>query len=129
MRASVGILLVKKRKETSVVSEIDYLARDVLAAQKAGMSYGNWKAIHLNTREKGENLIHEDESEINESAPVDVIISCVVCGTVFHAKSTRAKFCCDACRKLHKAKQAKLRTEVRGLRKRARQKVMENEHT
>lgn len=35
---------------------LDNLTRDVLAAERAGMSYGQWKALHPNTKKDWEPI-------------------------------------------------------------------------
>lgn len=49
---------------------MDRLTKDSLAASKAGMSYGKWKALHPHTE-------HEEQDEGN-------VRRCVVCGKRLH---------------------------------------------
>lgn len=80
---------------------LDRLTRDVLAAEAAGMSYGNYKAAHPHTPDEDD----EDEEEIVAPpapvGPVKVRI-CEECGTEFTlGRQSEKKFCSDRCRTTH----------------------------
>ena len=63
----------------------DRLTMDVIEAHKAGMSYGNWKALHPHTDYEGAAPEPENEDEPK----------CVVCGGVL--PKTKRMYCCDEC--------------------------------
>lgn len=71
----------------------DRLTLDVLAAQAAGLSYGNYKAQHPHTGEwePEEELILDDNRRE---------LTCRYCGKIFAAygQETRRKYCSDECR-------------------------------
>lgn len=88
-KASVGIERTTKRKKP-----LDHLTRDVLAAQAAGLSYGNYKAQHPHTGEQ------DDEPEELTIDPNKRALVCIRCGKTFLASNRQAnqKYCGDACR-------------------------------
>ena len=77
------------------LKDIDNLTRDVLAAEKAGMSYGQYKALTYIPEKKVERFVTAktvvtDALSFNES--------CVVCGRGFHKRTWNQKTCSEACR-------------------------------
>lgn len=88
--AAFGIERTGKHKKP-----MDNLTRDVLAAQAAGMSYGNWKALHQHTGGRYESEPQELAVDSNKRAMV-----CVKCGKTFYVepKQTNTKYCSDACK-------------------------------
>lgn len=74
----------------------DRLTRDVLAAEAAGMSYGNYKAAHPHTPDE------DDEEEIvAPPAPVERVKTgiCQECGAEFTMdRHSEKKYCSDRCR-------------------------------
>ena len=73
---------------------LDHLTRDVLAAQAAGMSYGQWKALHPYT------AAEDDEPEELTVDPSKRALVCIRCGKTFLASNRQAnqKYCGDNCR-------------------------------
>lgn len=69
---------------------LDNLTMDVMEAEKAGMSYGKWKAFNPKTKKKREKPIR----------PVTVknCRKCSVCGKEFEVKYPRQHMCSDDCR-------------------------------
>lgn len=70
--------MAKKKKE------MDNLAKDAARALAAGMSYGNWKALHPNTKDM-----------VDEPAPQGWLI-CKHCGKPFKPTNNRKQFYCEA---------------------------------
>lgn len=70
----------------------DRLSRDVMAAQAAGLSYGNYKALHPYTGER-EPVEVELENDRRE-------LTCQFCGKAFlaYGQEKRRKYCTDECR-------------------------------
>lgn len=79
----------RKRKK-----RLDRLTRDAIAAQKAGMTYGKYKALHPHTPDE------DDEVEALERVtPGGTTGTCENCGATFDKKRySRKRYCCDACR-------------------------------
>ena len=74
---------------------MDKLTRDVLAAEKAGMSYGQWKALNYAPEKNAERkpskkLDHYEEYQWDGT--------CVVCGAGFHKRTWNQKTCSEKCR-------------------------------
>ena len=74
----------------------DRLTADSIAAEKAGMSYGKWKALHP----------HTPEPEEKKTAPVRVARElatkkCISCGREFLAVGHSAcrRYCSDECQR------------------------------
>ena len=67
--------------------EMDQLTKDCIEAQKAGMSYGKWKAMQP-PREKPKQ---KEEKPSNKR--------CRVCGTAIPMTSKRMVYCSDECQK------------------------------
>lgn len=65
---------------------MDNLTKDVLAAEKAGMTYGKWKAMHPNTK-----------PDPNRHNPKILICKCKICGKTFEWAGRRKATCSDAC--------------------------------
>jgi len=72
---------------------LDNLTKDAIAAEKAGMSYGQWKAQHPHT---GETQSIFAPTPLVEGAPG--VVRCGVCGKMFHyCKSGKRKYCSPEC--------------------------------
>lgn len=71
----------------------DHLTRDAIAAQKAGMSYGKYKALHPHTG--------DDEPEVHELPGNVRELTCAFCGRVFLTDSRHANrlYCDDVCQR------------------------------
>lgn len=105
--ARVGVERTSRRKH----KKLDHLTRDVLAAEKAGMSYGKWKAEHPHT-------LDEDDEEEQELDPDKEVATCEHCGErfiKFKWQKTR-RFCGADCQKNYnsKKKREKARQEAIG---------------
>ena len=61
---------------------MDNLARNAMSARKVGMSYGQWKALHPNTREE---VVQPSEREC----------VCQHCGKTFVTKTRQKRKFCD----------------------------------
>lgn len=94
----------KRRKK------LDRLTRDCIAAEKAGMTYGKWKALHPHTPEEDDEQELVALEERQERRPVSAIAgpgqrvrTCVQCGQPFavSANQTNKLYCSDACRIKH----------------------------
>ena len=92
---------------------MDQLTMDCIAAQKAGMSYGMWKALHPHTR------VEPPKPEV---APVsEVPRYCLTCGELLSPYDHRNKlYCCPECS--YEAKKARGREFY----KRKKERVMAN---
>lgn len=71
----------------------DRLSRDAMAARAAGLSYGNYKALHPCTPGEWEPVEVELEDDRRE-------ITCQFCGKTFlaYGQEARRKYCSDECR-------------------------------
>ena len=76
---------------------MDNLARDAVAATKAGMSYGQWKAQHPHTDPDKIPVVRHPKRVPNGS-----LATCPVCGREFKVTKDRAKFCSVECRNRRK---------------------------
>jgi hypothetical protein len=65
---------------------MDNLTKDVIAAEKAGMSYGKWKATHPYTNPDSENY-----------GKKTVMCKCKICGKEFEWVGRKRVACSDAC--------------------------------
>ena len=73
--------------------KMDRLTRDVLAAEAAGQSYGQWKADHPHTGE-------DDPHPVMDPGRHERV--CQHCGARFIRRTAHSvKFCCDDCRKAY----------------------------
>lgn len=72
---------------------MDRLTRDAIAVQKAGMSYGRYKALHPHTGED-EPVEHELPGNVRE-------ITCAFCGRKFWTDTRHANrlYCDDICQR------------------------------
>lgn len=75
---------------------MDNLTADVLAAARAGMSYGQWKAKHPNTKPVEEKLI------VRDLKPHEYNRVCRVCGKNFVTTNARTLVCSEECKREHK---------------------------
>jgi rRNA maturation protein Nop10 len=91
-RASIGTERTRKK-----ATPLDRLTRDCLAAEAAGMSYGQYKALHPHTGE-------DDRSAIAVYGKQES--TCQHCGGTFYKeRGTEQKYCCEECR--HSASKAR----------------------
>ena len=80
---------------------MDQLTRDCIAAQKAGMSYGRWKALHYVPPVEVEMPKQEvepevkPEPEVKKEAPKRV---CIRCGKEFIGGHGNRKYCGSVCK-------------------------------
>ena len=95
-------MAVEKPKKTRKKKHLDRLTRDAIAAQKAGMTYGKYKALHPHTPEE------DDEDETTAPLPVSAcpeksVVTCKQCGRSFTVgpKQTNKLYCSDECREKH----------------------------
>lgn len=94
----------------STEKDMDNLTMDVLAAEKAGMSYGQYKALHYEaeTRAKAKPLTtldYYEEYNWNET--------CVVCGKTFRKRVWCQKTCSEECRDIWNRDYAKAYRETK----------------
>lgn len=96
--AQVGIERTRRRKKP-----LDRLTRDAIAAEQAGMSYGQYKAQHPHTPDDGDEI----EAPEPEPLPTDPGIyerTCVVCKKVFYVRTrARRNYCGDYCERWARA--------------------------
>lgn len=75
----------------------DNLDLDVMDAERAGVSYGKYKALHPNTRDKNEpRLATKPKREPKQ--PKVYEFACRNCGEKFTTTNTLRRYCCDACK-------------------------------
>lgn len=81
--------------------KLDRLTRDAIAAQEAGMSYGQYKVQHPHTPDEDE----EEKKEL-EIDPDSVVAVCEYCGEQFaKPKNNKVKrFCSAACQNRYNTK-------------------------
>jgi hypothetical protein len=93
--ATVGVERTSRRKR----KKLDRLTRDAIAAQEAGMSYGQWKALHPHTPDEDD----ENEQELDPDKEVAV---CEHCGQRFikSKRQTTRRFCGADCQKNYNSK-------------------------
>ena len=70
---------------------LDNLTKDVLAAEKAGMSYGRWKALHPKTKP-------EPKRKVTKEDGAKVYRNCRICGRRFEPQYPQQRICSDECR-------------------------------
>lgn len=102
---------------------LDNLTLDVLDAQRAGMSYGKYKALHPNTMAANEPRLAQDqedqESKPKKKRPAVYEFICLNCGQKFAASNAQAKYCSCACKA---RKNEELARRRRGIPERKRKK-------
>ena len=93
--ARVGVERTSRRKR----KKLDRLTRDAIAAQEAGMSYGQWKALHPHTPD-------EDDEKGQDLDPDSVVATCEHCGERFvkFKWQTTRRFCGAECQKNYNSK-------------------------
>lgn len=75
---------------------MDNLTMDVLAAGRAGMSYGNWKALHPKTKRDTDPVqVIVDKSQDYETPK---LVKCIVCGKEFESSRAHRTLCSEECR-------------------------------
>lgn len=70
---------------------MDNLTMDILAASRAGMSYGKWKVLHPRTKQKS-------SSKSIEKVEALIRKKCVVCGREFKTTANFRVVCSEECR-------------------------------
>ena len=70
---------------------MDNLTKDVLAAERAGMSYGQWKALHPKTKPDTKRRATKEDG-------AKVYRNCRICGARFEIKYPNHIMCSDECR-------------------------------
>lgn len=93
----------------------DNLTLDAIDAERAGMTYGKYKAQHPNTKAANEARLTEKPKRPPQARQTYVFY-CRGCGEMFVTTSATRAYCCDECKK---------RTE--GTRKRAKRKKQKME--
>ena len=78
--------------------EIDNLTLDVLAAEKAGMSYGQYKAMTRESKEKAAEFTKTVFEQLPVEEEYDWYDICVVCGARFRKRTWNQKTCSEQCR-------------------------------
>ena len=74
-----------------MAKELDQLTMDSIAAQKAGMSYGMWKALHPNTK-----VVENNQAEV--AVPQGELRYCLNCGEQISPYAHRnSLYCCPEC--------------------------------
>jgi hypothetical protein len=75
----------------------DSLTLDVLDAERAGMSYGQYKALHPNTKDANEARL---EGKPKRPAPVRRVyeLYCSGCGEKFTTTNAQRRYCGDSCK-------------------------------
>ena len=86
--ARVGV----ERSSGKKKQPLDHLTRDVLEAEKAGQSYGQWKAAHPHTASE------DDEEEI---IPPPTLTTCPQCGKQFASTYPLRRYCSEECKTRH----------------------------
>lgn len=97
---------------------MDNLARCAMLAKKAGVSYGNWMAMH------GEKDIKKKEEPIPDGWK-----PCEYCGKLFRARGTK-RYCEPECRNsdYYKKNSAMFIQRVKDCQKRYREREKKNEN-
>lgn len=103
--ARVGVERTRKKKG----KKLDRLTRDAIAAQKAGMSYGKYKALHPHTPEEDDETDPaEDADETPKPKPIKLQPNqrrgtCAHCGQPFVMgfKQSNKLYCSPVCRIKH----------------------------
>lgn len=87
---------------------MDNLTKDVLAAERAGMSYGKWRASHPHTR--------PDPNRHTPRQPVGPRTGlCKICGSTFEYSGPTRVTCSEKCRgELHRLNNRNYRARKRG---------------
>lgn len=75
---------------------MDDLTRDVMEAEKAGMTYGKWKALQYANAKKPRRKVKTEGTEDDTILENEGI--CIVCGAVFIRNSGAQKMCSERCR-------------------------------
>lgn len=81
----------------------DNLTLDAMDAERAGMTYGKYKAMHPNTKDANEARLDElnkrPRREKREYNPRNVYaLRCCVCDRVFESPNKQRKYCSDECK-------------------------------
>ncbi len=91
----------------------DNLTLDAIDAERAGMSYGQYKAQHPKTRDANETRLAKRDNQQNRVFE----FTCRCCGEKFTTTNSLRRYCGDSCRMKksnanYRAKHAKKEMEV-----------------
>lgn len=75
----------------------DNLTLDAMDAERAGMTYGKYKAQHPNTKDENEARLKESSKRTQPRA--HYVFYCRGCGEKFITTNARRKYCSDECKK------------------------------
>lgn len=102
-RSAPGSFAVEK------TDDMDNLSADAIEAQRAGMSYGQYKALHPYTKELREAAYDKKEN-------VDNAIFCKHCGGAYVPPKDKRKgqYCSDECREAAKRERERARNAANG---------------
>ena len=100
----------------------DNLTLDAMDAERAGMSYGKYKAMHPKTKDENEArldaLNKRRPREKREPDPRNVyVLRCCVCDRIFESANKQRKYCGDECKA--KVDGARSRERARNKKKKA----------
>lgn len=76
----------------------DNLTMDAIDAERAGMTYGKYKAQHPNTKDANEARLAENRKQPRQSRKV-YENTCLFCGEQFTTMDARQRYCGDVCKK------------------------------
>ena len=94
----------------STSKDVDNLTKDVLDAEKAGMSYGKWKALKYEAETK---VKREPPKKLDYYEEYDWNGTCIVCGKQFHKRVWCQKTCSEECRDIWNKNYAKAYRETK----------------
>lgn len=84
-------------KESRPGTPKDSLTMDVLAAERAGMSYGKYKALHPRTKDDNEALLEAKPKRTAQVRPAYEYF-CLGCGNKFTTTNRQRLHCCAECK-------------------------------
>jgi hypothetical protein len=74
----------------------DNLTLDAMDAERAGMSYGKYKAMHPNTKDANEARLAAKKRE--PKPPNVYALPCRYCGRIFESPNKSRRYCSDECK-------------------------------
>lgn len=74
----------------------DNLTLDAMDAERAGMSYGKYKAMHPKTRDANEPRLAAKKRE--PKPPKTYALPCCYCGRIFESPNKSRRYCSDECK-------------------------------